>query len=73
VDQSLGAGQLDDDPTPYYMNMQNNRGHDQWELAYPVNFFACLAHTALADLRAYLEKHQLNPYEAYKFGSHWTP
>ncbi len=64
-------GNLNDDPTPYYMNMDVEYGRHQWELAYPGNFFGYLAERALVNLRDYLERNGVNPYEAYDFGSRW--
>jgi hypothetical protein len=64
-------GILDDDPTPYYMGMDDELGRFRWELVYPNNFFVYVVDRALANLRAYLEANAVNPYDAYEFGSRW--
>ncbi len=64
-------GVLGDDPSPYYMNMEDERGVSRWELAYPTNFFVALAERALANLRKHLEAKDLDPYTFYEFGSTW--
>lgn len=60
----------ENDPFPSYM-IEREDGQDRWELCYPARFFAVLAERALGNLKIYLEKESLNPYEAYKFGSQW--
>ena len=64
-------GVLGDDPSPYYMSMEDERGASRWELAYPTTFFAALAERALAKLKGHLEANDLDPYSFYEFGSIW--
>lgn len=64
-------GVLGEDPSPYYMTMENEKGQSRWELAYPTTFFAELAARALANLKRHLEANDLDPYTFYEFGSTW--
>lgn len=64
-------GVLGDDPSPYYMTMEDEEGVSQWELAYPTTFFAALCDRALANLKKHLEVEDLDPYGFYEFGSIW--
>jgi hypothetical protein len=64
-------GVLGDDPSPYYMNMDDENGVPRWELAYPTTFFAALCDRALANLKRHLEAKDLDPYAFYEFGSIW--
>lgn len=64
-------GNLGDDPTPYYMDIQNEQGAHHWDLGYPAPFFALLAERALLNLKAHCEKNGIDPYTAYEFGSRW--
>jgi len=64
-------GVLGDDPSPYYMGMDDEEGLFRWELAYPTTFFAALAERALVNLKRHLEANDLDPYSFYEFGSIW--
>lgn len=64
-------GVLGEDPSPYYMSMENERGVSRWELTYPTTFFVALAERGLANLRKHLEAEDLDPYTFYEFGSIW--
>jgi len=64
-------GVLGDDATPYYMSMDDERGDNRWELAYPTNFFIALCERSLVNLKRHFERHGLDPYAFYEFGSTW--
>jgi hypothetical protein len=66
-------GVLADDPTPYYMGVDDEQGVGRWELAYPTNFFEIITRRILRNLRAYLEVNDIDPYTLYQFGSMWRP
>ena len=41
------------------------------ELVYPLNFYFSLTEGIINNVRAYLIENNINPYEAYSFGSSW--
>ncbi len=44
-------GVLGDDPSPYYMNMDDENGVPRWELAYPTTFFAAISSSLPSSVR----------------------
>lgn len=45
--------------------------HETWELVHPIEFYDELIENATENMRKYLIKHKINPFEKYKFGSSW--
>jgi hypothetical protein len=59
-------------PTPYYLGMdQLSTGQSSWELVFPVQFLHALCEGCIHGLEAYLSANNLNPYDAYEFGTMW--
>lgn len=56
-----------DKDRPYYHSMIG----DQWQLVFPVGFFARLYAEALVGLEALLMRYDIDPYSQFEFGSKW--
>lgn len=64
--------ELSDDPsTPYYHSMTASMTGSSWELVFPAQFFHGLCDNSIAGLEVHLKNSNLNPYEAYQFGTLW--
>jgi hypothetical protein len=60
--------ELSDDPTnPYYYSMAGS----PWELVFPRVFMHNLCESSLEGLKEHLIRSNLNPYDAYHFGTLW--
>lgn len=58
--------------TPYYLGMEEeSTQRKSWELVFPVQFLHELCENCINGLKAYLSAKNLNPYDAYKFGTMW--
>ena len=69
--QGMDLG-TDPPPTPYYHGMdQPNTGQSSWELVFPVQFLHALCEGCIHGLEAHLSTNNLNPYDAYEFGTMW--
>jgi len=65
----LGA---DIPPIPCYLGMDwPSTGQSSWELIFPVQFLRSLCEGCINGLEAHLSANNLNPYDAYKFGTMW--
>lgn len=61
-------------PTPYYLGTdQLSTGQSSWELVFPVQFLHALCESCIHGLEAHLSANDLNPYDAYEFGTMWRP
>jgi hypothetical protein len=60
-------GDMINDPEPYYYHVVEK----SWQLIFPAQFFAELCKGCLDGLETHLMKNQLNPYDAYEFGTLW--
>jgi hypothetical protein len=61
-----------DPTTPFYIGMDNlDTGESSWELVFPVHFLQNLCESCINGLEDYLIANNLNPYDAYKFGTMW--
>lgn len=59
-------------PTPYYLGRDlPSTGQSSWELVFPVQFLRDLCEGCINGLEAHLSANNLNPYDAYKFGTMW--
>lgn len=59
-------------PTPYYLGMDRPcAGQSSWELVFPVQFLRDLCEGCINGLEAHLSANNLNPYDAYEFGTMW--
>jgi hypothetical protein len=57
---------------PYYLGMdQLSTGQGSWELVFPVQLLRALCEGCINGLKAHLSANNLNPYDAYKFGTMW--
>jgi hypothetical protein len=62
----------DDHTTPYYLGMDHlDTGQSSWELVFPVQFLQSLCSDCISGLEMYLVANNLNPYNAYEFGTLW--
>lgn len=62
----------DDPSTPYYHTMsQLNTGGSSWELVFPNAFFHSLCEQSVVGIKAHLKSSEINPYDAYQFGTLW--
>lgn len=69
--QGMDLG-VDRIPTPYYLGMDSlDTGQSSWELIFPVQFLRSLCEGCLNGLEAHLSANNLNPYDAYEFGTIW--
>jgi hypothetical protein len=70
-----GEGKVPDTgcrPTPYYLDVDwFNTGQSSWELVFPVHFLRDLCEGCIKGLEAHLSANNLNPYDAYEFGTMW--
>ncbi|GJQ59180.1 MAG: hypothetical protein D8M57_06950 [Candidatus Scalindua sp. AMX11] len=58
--------------TPYYLGMDRpSTGQSSWELVFPSQFLRSLCKGCINGLEAHLSANNLNPYDAYEFGSMW--
>lgn len=62
-----GIEMSSDKDQPYYHSMIG----DQWQLVFPVGFFARLYAEALGGLRALLLRRDIDPFSQFEFGSRW--
>jgi hypothetical protein len=59
------------DPSePYYIGL-NDFNQRSWELVFPVQFLESLCESCVNGLKAHLITNNLNPYDAYEFGTMW--
>jgi hypothetical protein len=65
--------QMGADPTtPYYHGSDSlNTGEGSWELVFPLYFFQGLCKACIMGLEAYLVANNLNPYDAFEYGTMW--
>ncbi len=63
--------------TPMYHQMSHYKnGHYKsplitWELVYPAGFLKNIIENGIKNLRTYLIKNEINPYDRFKFGTYW--
>lgn len=60
--------------TPYYRDTEDggpNSSENSWELQFPIQFLGKLCEDCINGLKTYLVANNLNPFESYKFGTHW--
>ncbi|MEO8324836.1 MAG: hypothetical protein ABI618_03240 [Nitrospirota bacterium] len=60
--------------TPYYRDTEDgdpNSSENLWELQFPIQFLGNLCEGCISGLKTYLVANNLNPFESYKFGTHW--
>jgi len=71
--RNLGYGQeeLSLGKEPSYHSMTMEDGKDTWQLVYPLGFFENICETCVKNLKKYLIKNNINPYNSFKFGSYW--
>jgi hypothetical protein len=61
-----------DPANPYYIGMDYlGTRQSSWELIFPVQFLQSLCKSCINGLEAHLITNNLNPYDAYKFGTMW--
>lgn len=62
------------DQEPYYHSMTHiaeGRKSGSWELVYPARFLEQLCTVALKNVRDHYITQQVNPYDAFAFGTYW--
>jgi|Deesub1362A_J573_1020465.scaffolds.fasta_scaffold17006_2 hypothetical protein len=58
--------------TPYYLGMDHpDNEQSSWELVFPAQFLHALCEGCINGLEVYLSENNLNPYNAYEFGTMW--
>jgi hypothetical protein len=66
----------DDDTEPYYhgsthLGSENVVEGRTLELVYPLNFYFRLFENVMSNLKPYLMRNRIDPYDCYRFGSSW--
>jgi len=61
------------DAAPYYITFSylEDPEEETWELTYPVLFFEKLLESCITEMKSYLLKNEINPYNSYLLGSYW--
>jgi hypothetical protein len=57
--------------TPYYHELTKGAGRDSWELVFPSDFLHDLCSESISGLDCHLNSNNINPYDAYEFGTLW--
>jgi len=71
--KNLGYGleELSLEKEPSYHHLTDEKNEETWQLVYPLGFFENICETCIKNLKKYLIKNNINPYNSFKFGSYW--